>query len=346
MVEKNVSGAVKDETGNVVGSISGIYVDDYQDSSSQQIDHRSISITVVDEEGDEIGSGVLEYDDYISYNGGGTRTINIAGSVRDDEGNEIGSASGSLEDQYGSAQAAAPSFAITSYPSGVQAQPGASFTINVVVANNGGAEGTVEVRLKDHNGSVVDSKEVSIAPGSSEQVQLTGTAPSTEGSYTWSVEAYNVSTGQVDDAKTFTLTVTTTPQPSFQITSWPSKITTSPGAGFTVSVTVANNGSDGDAEIRVKDHNGSIVARATVTIAGGSSQSVSLAATAPSTSGTYTWRVEVYNVDAGRVDDSKDFTVEVVGAVPIPMDTFWYLLIAVVLIAMLLLLIALALRRS
>jgi len=99
-------------------------------------------------------------------------------------------------------------FQITSYPSSVSASPGATITINVTVANNGSVDGTVEVRIRDHNDNVVASKQVSIAAGSSVTVELSATAPSQEGSYTWSIEAYNVDAGTVDDSKQFTLNVT------------------------------------------------------------------------------------------------------------------------------------------
>ncbi|RLE37068.1 hypothetical protein DRJ17_07340 [Candidatus Woesearchaeota archaeon] len=108
MVEKTLSGQVLDEEGNVIGSVSGSYIDEYQDSTSEQIESRTISINVVDENGNSVGSGQLQYDDYITYNDGGTRTIDLSGDVKDDEGNIIGSANGSLEDQYGSVSAKIP----------------------------------------------------------------------------------------------------------------------------------------------------------------------------------------------------------------------------------------------
>jgi len=101
-MEKTVSGNVYDEQNNVIGSVSGTYIDEYQNASTQQIQSRTINISVVDENGNSIGSGQLQYDDYISYNGGGTRTIDLSGNTNDDVNNTVGSVSGSLEDQYGS----------------------------------------------------------------------------------------------------------------------------------------------------------------------------------------------------------------------------------------------------
>ena len=113
-----------------------------------------------------------------------------------------------------------------------------------------------------------------------------------------------------------TIEIVTAAQSAFQITSYPSSISASPGATITINVTVVNNGdADGTVEVRVRDHNNSIVASKQVTVAAGSSTSVSLTATAPSSPGTYSWKVEAYNVDTGTVDDSKSFTVEVSGGV-------------------------------
>lgn len=109
-MEKQVSGTVVDGEGNEVGSVSGTYIDDCLDSSSEQIVSRTITITVQDDEGNQVGSGQLQYDDYVSFGSGGTRTINLSGNVQDDEGNVVGSVSGSLEDQYGAKEQVVQTF--------------------------------------------------------------------------------------------------------------------------------------------------------------------------------------------------------------------------------------------
>jgi len=104
----------------------------------------------------------------------------------------------------------------------------------------------------------------------------------------------------------------TTPQPLFSITNYPSTISGTPSETKTVNITVANNGdTDGDCTIRIKDHNGTVVAEQTKTIVAGSSETYSLSITLPSSSGTYTWTIEAYNVSTSNVDDTKSFTVEV-----------------------------------
>lgn len=85
--------------GVVVGSISGSYVDDVADSSSEKISDVSIPISVVIES-ISVGSGSLSYRDYVSYDGGGSRNISLSGSVLADSV-VVGSVSGSLIDRYG-----------------------------------------------------------------------------------------------------------------------------------------------------------------------------------------------------------------------------------------------------
>jgi len=98
-------------------------------------------------------------------------------------------------------------FTITDYPSSVNVQPDASFSVEVTVENKGTTDGTVEVRVRDHNNNIVASKQVTVVAGSSTSVSLSATAPSSPGTYSWKIEAYNVDTGSVDDSKSFTVEV-------------------------------------------------------------------------------------------------------------------------------------------
>ena len=99
-------------------------------------------------------------------------------------------------------------FTITSYPETINTHPNYTIGFNVTVLNDGNADGTCEVRLKDHNNNIVDSKQVAIAQGAEETVALQATAPSSVGTYTWTIEAYNVDTQTVDDSKSITVNVT------------------------------------------------------------------------------------------------------------------------------------------
>jgi len=101
-----------------------------------------------------------------------------------------------------------PKFVITRYPSSVDVSPGGSFTVDVTVENQGDAVGYVEVRIKDHNGNIVASQETGLQPLTSATFTFNLQAPSEEGQYTWTVEAYNKDLDRVDDTKTFTVNVT------------------------------------------------------------------------------------------------------------------------------------------
>ena len=83
----------------VVGSVSGSYVDDVADSSSEKINDVSIPVSVVIDSA-SVGNGSLTYRDYVSYDGGGSRNVSISGNVLADSV-VVGSVSGSLIDRYG-----------------------------------------------------------------------------------------------------------------------------------------------------------------------------------------------------------------------------------------------------
>lgn len=98
----------------------------------------------------------------------------------------------------------------------------------------------------------------------------------------------------------------------FAITDYPSSVSVTAGGVFTVNVKVKNEGAGtGSGTVRLVDHGGNVVDAVDVTLDAGAETSVTLSATAPSSPGTYTWKVEVYNKDTGSVDDSKDITLNV-----------------------------------
>jgi len=98
-MEKQLTGKVTDELNNIVGSVSGSYIDESKVDYYESIVKRQIEITVISDEGYLLGSGLLEYEDYITYGAGGVRTIKITGIV---EGSELGTIEAQLEDEYSS----------------------------------------------------------------------------------------------------------------------------------------------------------------------------------------------------------------------------------------------------
>jgi len=98
-------------------------------------------------------------------------------------------------------------FSIVGYPSRVSGYTGEQKTLNITVENKGSVDGTVELRIKDHNGNIVASQQQTIPANQSYTFNITITLPSQAGTYTWTIEAYNTDTGSVDDSKTFTVSV-------------------------------------------------------------------------------------------------------------------------------------------
>jgi len=90
----------------------------------------------------------------------------------------------------------------TTVPSGGQVDP------TVGVQNDGDASGSVYVQLKDANNNVVaKSVTVQLDPGAQAHLTLSFKAPTTAGTYTYTYEVVNVSTGAVDATATLTVNV-------------------------------------------------------------------------------------------------------------------------------------------
>ena len=224
-----------------------------------------------------------------------------------------------------------PQFSITEYPSHVSGTPSETKTISVTVANNGDTDGDCTIRIKDHNNNIVAEDTKTISAGGSATYSLNITLPSETGTYTWTIEAYNVSTSNVDDSKTFTVEATTA-GPQFSITEYPIKVTGTTNETKTVNITVSNNRDvSGTCIIRIKDHNGNVVASDTKTVPANGSATYSLNITLPSVAGGYTWTIEAYNVENGTIDDTKTFTVEVTAPTKKKTEFPWWIFLLIVL---------------
>jgi len=201
-------------------------------------------------------------------------------------------------------------FSIAGYPESVSGAPGETKSFQVTVSNDGDENGDVILRIKDHNGNIVFSEQQTIYVGTCYIFNVSITLPSQAGTYTWSIEAYNVSTGNVDDTKSFTVIVNS---PLFHIVGYPETVSGNPSETKSIQITVSNDGNvDGTAELRIKDHNNNPVYTKQQTIYVGTCYIFEVPITLPSTAGSYQWRIEVYNINTSALDDSKTFTVEVV----------------------------------
>ena len=99
--------------------------------------------------------------------------------------------------------------------------------------------------------------------------------------------------------------------PLFSIVDYPASVSVRPSESFTVNVTIENEGATGDVEVRIRDHNNNVVSKVQTTVNSLEATTVSLVCVAPSTSGTYVWTIEAFNIVASNVDDSKTFEVKV-----------------------------------
>ena len=98
-----------------------------------------------------------------------------------------------------------PRFTITSWNQTITGPAGSKQRFVAEIENMGSANGTVEVRVLDSAGALVNSTQIALQPGQRGTAEILLTLPSTAGTYTWTVEAFNTATGSVDDRKSFTV---------------------------------------------------------------------------------------------------------------------------------------------
>lgn len=101
MTLKNISGQVLIDN-EQVGNVSGTYKDDSYNGSQEQINNVSVPITAT-MDNEKIGNGSMNYQDYVTYNGGGSRTIDVNGDVLIDT-SKVGVVNATLVDDYGAVQ--------------------------------------------------------------------------------------------------------------------------------------------------------------------------------------------------------------------------------------------------
>ncbi|RLG86906.1 MAG: hypothetical protein DRO39_02005 [Thermoprotei archaeon] len=84
---------------SVVGRVTGTYIDGAYDGHSELVRHRVVKIDVK-LNGYTVGTGTLEYDDYVVSGTGGTRTITATGDVKMN-GKIVGKVTATITDVYG-----------------------------------------------------------------------------------------------------------------------------------------------------------------------------------------------------------------------------------------------------
>jgi len=193
-------------------------------------------------------------------------------------------------------------------PEVVETTVNTTFRLLVQVVNEGDEPGPWGVVVKAPTGFVMGSAEklVDVPPGAADSVFVDVSAPTVEGTFTYTVEVVNLATNAVDD--TATVTVTTERLPKFYIVSIDAPSEVPAGYRFAVTVKIVNRGlGSGRARVCV-----GAIACADVSADPDQYVDVVLVVTAPSAPGTTTYRVTVTNLETGEVDDSKYFSVTVV----------------------------------
>ena len=183
MVVVNISGTVSVD-GIQVGTVSGS-VDDESLAGPQLVKDKEYYATV-NIDTIQVGDGILLFSDKVADPAGpASETDTITGTVSVD-GIQVGTVSGSITDNFESGQA--PSTGMIQYKARVVARPGATFNVDVTLANNTASAQTVIVELYDHNNTLVASQQVTVNANSTATVTLSATAPATPGTYTWKVQ--------------------------------------------------------------------------------------------------------------------------------------------------------------
>jgi uncharacterized membrane protein len=174
-------------------------------------------------------------------------------------------------------------------------RPGESATVAVTVANDGGESGTRSLNLSV-NGSVVETRTVTVAGGESRTVNFTRTFE----------EAGTFATA-VDEVEAGTLAVEVPPANLSIRSATLDRERVRPGESATVAVTVANDGGESGTRSLNLSVNGSVVETRTVTVAGGESRTVNFTRTFEE-AGTFATAVDEVETGTLTVEESTPTT--------------------------------------
>jgi hypothetical protein len=210
-----------------------------------------------------------------------------------------------------------PVFYIASYTGNITGAVSSRQLFNVTVTNTGNATGTVRVRVLDQAGNTVNSTVLAVSPGASVATSLALTLPSSSGTYSWTVQAVDNATGTIHDSKPITVRAVVY-QPKFSIRSYNTSITGAAGSKQKIVVAVANTGNaTGAVQVSVVDNNGNTVNSTQLTLAPGINATTTIYIALPTSTGTYTWKIQALNLNTTRVDDEKTVQVSVVTYLPV-----------------------------
>jgi len=133
-------------------------------------------------------------------------------------------------------------FRIIEYPSRVYAKPNGTVNITVRVGNYGEEAGVVHINVVDHNNNIVyTSESITLYSAETTYVTLIFTATSTEGTYTYKLQAFNEDNNKVDHEVSFTLVVKQT-YSLFKVVEYTDRVTTAPLQQYNIVVKIQNTG--------------------------------------------------------------------------------------------------------
>jgi flagellin-like protein len=108
------------------------------------------------------------------------------------------------------------------------------------------------------------------------------------------------------------------PYAKFEIADYTQTITGPVSSKQLFTATVRNTGSSsGTVVVEVRDSSGNLVNSSQATVPAGGTATISFYVTLPSSTGTYTWRVNAINQATGKIDDTKTVQVSVVTYLPV-----------------------------
>jgi heme/copper-type cytochrome/quinol oxidase subunit 2 len=219
-------------------------------------------------------------------------------------------------------QQAYPSFKIVEYTDRIATAPLQQYNIIVKVQNTGDAVGRVVVKLMTANKSqTIQSAEYELEANAIITHTFTLTAPYTGGSLLYAVVLYNETNDTIDDEK-YVFVYVIANRPIFRIkelyvsTVPPSpyayRVVAYPKQPISYTPVLTNIGDkDGRALVIVKDQSGAVLDSIGVDIAKHGEGGKPVGFKAPAEPGTYTYTIEIYNVDVGAVDDARRVNVKV-----------------------------------
>jgi hypothetical protein len=189
-------------------------------------------------------------------------------------------------------------------PANPTAGPGDQVTVSADITNQGSVAGDTEARLIVDGSQEASTTLTDISEnGGSQTATFDFQAPSSTGTYSWSIETDDDSASgslTVTDAGPFTIANTPDLQPA----------AVAPGGVVTVTVDITNaGGAPGSTTAQVSTPWGASASTTTPSIAAGATQQVSLVINAPSTEAAY-------SIDVSTTDASESVTLTVDALAP------------------------------